>query len=248
LVVAHRGASAEVPENTLAAFERAVEVGADAVEFDVRLTRDGVAVVMHDAEVDRTTDGRGLVRDHSLAGLKRLRVRAGADRQEVPSLEEALAALSGRVAVDIEIKNIPGEPDFTADTEPVVDATLAALEAMSFAGPVLLSSFNPVALARVREVAPLTTTGLLTEFSVDADAALTFAASEGHAWVLPYVGKVREAGDGFADRVHGAGLRFGTWIVDAAAEAVALMRDGADAVATNDPAAVVAARRLSFGA
>jgi glycerophosphoryl diester phosphodiesterase len=248
-VVAHRGASAEVPENTLAAFERAVEVGADAVEFDVRLTRDGVAVVMHDPEVDRTTDGRGLVRDHSLAELKRLRVpgRAGHDDQEVPSLEEALAALSGRVAVDIEIKNIPGEPDFTADTEPVVDATLAALEAMSFAGPVLLSSFNPFALARVRDVAPLTTTGLLTEFSVGADAALTFAARERHAWVLPYVGKVREAGDGFADRVHGAGLRFGTWIVDAAAEAVALMRDGADAVATNDPAAVVAARRLSYG-
>ena len=62
--------------------------------------------------------------------------------------------------------------------------------------------------------------------------------------MLPFVGKVREAGDGFADRVHDAGLRLGTWIVDAAAEAVALMRDGVDAVATNDPAAIVAARRL----
>ena len=63
-----------------------------------------------------------------------------------------------------------------------------------------------------------------------------------------FVGKVREAGDGFPDRVHGAGLRLGTWIVDTATEAVALMRDGADAVATNDPAAVVAALRLAYGA
>ncbi len=168
--------------------------------------------------------------------------------RDVPSLEEALVALSGRVAVDIEIKNIPGEPDFTADAEPVVDATLAALGTTGFVGPVLVSSFNPLSLTRVRAAAPDISTGLLTEFSVDADAALTFAASEGHAWVLPFVGKVREAGDGFADRVHGAGLRLGTWIVDTATEAVALMRDGADAVATNDPAAVVAARRLAYGA
>ncbi|MGZ8578333.1 MAG: glycerophosphodiester phosphodiesterase, partial [Actinomycetota bacterium] len=199
-MVAHRGASAEVPENTLAAFERAVEVGADAVEFDVRLTRDGVAVVMHDADVDRTTDGRGLVRDHSLAEVKGLRALGGAEGrdQEVPSLEEALVALSGRVAVDIEIKNIPGEPDFTPDGQAVVDATLAALDATSFVGPVLVSSFNPFSLTRVREVAPGIPTGLLTEFSVDADAALAFATSQGYAWVLPFGGKVRDAGDGVA--------------------------------------------------
>src|ERR1044071_10471953 len=97
LVVAHRGASAEQPENTLRAFEAAVDLGADAVEFDVRMSADGHAVVVHDPAVDRTTDGHGLVRDLTLAELKALRVRSSrggeADQQEIPTLDETLALL-----------------------------------------------------------------------------------------------------------------------------------------------------------
>jgi glycerophosphoryl diester phosphodiesterase len=78
LVVAHRGASIEAPENTIEAFERAVDAGADAVEFDVRITADGSAVVMHDPDVDRTTDGQGRCRDMTLAEVKALRIARGA--------------------------------------------------------------------------------------------------------------------------------------------------------------------------
>src|SRR4249919_2732515 len=101
LVVAHRGASAIEAENTLPAFERAIAAGADAVEFDVRVTADGVAVVMHDGEVSRTTDGEGRVRDLTIDEVKELRVRtADGGDTEVPTLDETLRLCSGRVGVD----------------------------------------------------------------------------------------------------------------------------------------------------
>jgi glycerophosphoryl diester phosphodiesterase len=83
-VVAHRGDPSEAaPENTLAAFGSALDAGADAVEFDVRLTADGVPVVIHDAAVDRTTEGTGIVRSMTVAEVKRLRIAGG---HEIPTL------------------------------------------------------------------------------------------------------------------------------------------------------------------
>jgi len=135
LVVAHRGDSAHEAENTIPAFESAIAAGADVVEFDVRMTADDVAVVMHDPDVARTTDGAGLVRDLHLVEIKRLRIRtADGGDTEVPTLEEALRCLSGRAAADVEIKNIPGEPDFEGSRELAVEATLHALEAVGFDG------------------------------------------------------------------------------------------------------------------
>ena len=113
MVVAHRGASIEQPENTIAAFEAAIDAGADAVEFDVRMTVDGHAVVMHDADVSRTTDGNGLVSEMTLEEIRTL---------GVPTLEETLGCLAGRAAADIEIKNLPGEPGFTSDREAAAEA------------------------------------------------------------------------------------------------------------------------------
>jgi glycerophosphoryl diester phosphodiesterase len=245
LVVAHRGASAERPENTLASFERAIETGADAVEFDVRITADGHAVVLHDPDVARTTDGAGLVSDLTLEEVRALRV--GGSDERVPTLEEALRRCSGRIAVDVEIKNLPGEPGFEPDRERAVDALFDALEAEAFEGPVLVSSFNPASIAHARREQPDVPTGLLTGFAVGAHDALAAAVAAGHPWVLPFVLQVREAGEGYAAQVHQAGLRLGTWIADDPADAVALMRAGVDAVATNDPATIVAARREAFG-
>lgn len=247
-MVAHRGSSATHPENTIHAFEAAVAAGADVVEFDVRMTSDGVAVVLHDPDVSRTTDGSGLVRGLTLTQVKRLRIdSAVGDPTEVPTLEEALRCLSGRVGVDVEIKNIPGEPDYDTERQEAVEATVRALEETGFSGDVLVSSFNPMSIARSRELAPDLSTGLLTTEDVEADAALAFARSHGHPWALPFVGCVLDAGDGFVREAHGAGVRVGTWVVDDPATAVALMRSGIDAVATNDPARIVAARNEAFG-
>jgi glycerophosphoryl diester phosphodiesterase len=246
LVVAHRGASAEQPENTLRAFEAAVDLGADAVEFDVRMSADGHAVVVHDPAVDRTTDGHGLVRDLTLVELKGLRVRSpngreGGDQEEIPTLEETLALLSGRVAVDVEIKNIPGEPDHDADRQDVVDATLRALDRAGFSGAVLISSFNPSSIAHARAAAPDVPTGLLAVQAMPVVDALRLATEGGHGWVLPAARSVLEGGRDLVAAAHGAGLRLGTWIVDDPDEAARLTSWGLDAVATNDPRSIVPA-------
>ena len=246
LIVAHRGASAEEAENTLEAFDLAVAAGARAVEFDVRITADGHAVVMHDADVDRTTNGSGLVRSLTLAEVRSLRIETAAGGlARVPTLAEALASLSGRAAVDIEIKNIPGEADFDPERELAVEAVHRELDETGFVGEVIVSSFNPVSIAASRFARADVPTGLLTAPGVDATAALRFAAEQGHPWVLPFVARVLEAGPGFPDAVHEAGLSLGTWITEDPAEAVGLARSGVDAIATNDPRRIVVAIEAS---
>ena len=243
MVVAHRGASVEQPENTIEAFEAAIDAGADAVEFDVRMTADGHAVVMHDPDVSRTTDGVGLVPELTLADIRRLKISLpGGGAAGVPTLEEALECLAGRAAVDVEIKNLPGEPGFTADREQAVEATLDALDAVSFPGRVIVSSFNPASIAHSRGLRPDVPTGLLTPFDADAHDALRRAVADGHPWVLPFVLKVLEADDGFGDRVHAGGALLGVWIADDPNTARRLFEIGADAVATNDPRAIVPVR------
>lgn len=247
-MVAHRGASASHPENTVEAFEAAIQAGADAVEFDVRITADGHAVVMHDADVDRTTDGSGVVRAMDLEDLRALRIRgASQEAAAVPTLEETLSLCAGRVAVDVEVKNTPGEPDFDGNDQAAAQAAVEALDAAPFTGPAMVTSFNPWAIGWVREHAPEIVTGLLTDPSVEADVALGFAREQGHPWVLPWSNRVAEAGPEYPGRVHAAGLSLGTWVVDDPGHAVSLMRAGVDAVATNDPAAVVARRREVLG-
>jgi glycerophosphoryl diester phosphodiesterase len=202
------------------------------------MTADGHAVVMHDPDVSRTTDGTGLVSEMSLEAIRRL---------GVPTLEEALRCLSGRAAADIEIKNLPGEPGFTPDREAAVEATLAALDAVAFSGQVIVSSFNPASIAHSRALRPDVSTGLLTEYEVDADEALAQATDHGHPWVLPFVLKVLEASDGLSDRVHAGGALLGVWIADDPDTARKLFELGADAVATNDPRAIVRIREIAIG-
>jgi glycerophosphoryl diester phosphodiesterase len=240
LVVAHRGASLEQAENTLAAFDAAIEAGAGAVEFDVRVTADGHAVVMHDATVDRTTNGTGLVGEMTLEELQRLGIESGTRTERVPTLDQALRLLSGRAAVDIEIKNVPGEPDFDPERQRAVELVHATLDEVAFAGEVIVSSFNPLALVASRALRPEVATGLLTDTGVDVEAAIRFAAEQGFRWALPYVGHLRGTGDRFPVEAHRAGLLLGTWITDDPAEAVALLDAGVNAVATNDPRAVAA--------
>lgn len=108
IVVGHRGTVKFAPENTIAAFHKAVELGADLIEMDVRETKDGHLVLMHDATVNRTTDGRGAVAAMTLAEIKRLDAgswfSADFKGERVPTLKEALAAIRGRALPDIDFK------------------------------------------------------------------------------------------------------------------------------------------------
>jgi glycerophosphoryl diester phosphodiesterase len=122
--VGHRGAARFAPENTLAAFDKAIELGARVVEMDVRMTADGHFVIMHDSRVDRTTDGRGAVADLTLAEIKALDAGSWFDPafagERVPTLAEALRHVKGRAAVDIDFK--AGPDDAAARIASILDA------------------------------------------------------------------------------------------------------------------------------
>ena len=243
LVVAHRGASSAYPENTLESFQGAIEAGADVVETDVRLTADGVAVVLHDQDLARTTDGTGLVGELTLSELKRLDASGGAGpRAEIPTLREVLELVSGRAGINLEIKNIPGEVAFDSPKEAAVTAALEELERTSFSGSVLVSSFNWITIERSRELAPEIPTGFLTIAAIAPEAALVYARRHGHEFVLPSVTALVPAGEGFVRDAHDAGLRVGTWTVDDPDEARRLFEWGVDAIATNDPGSILAVR------
>ena len=159
LIIAHRGSSAHAPENTLAAFQLAAEQGADAIELDVDLTRDGHAIIMHDATIDRTTDGSGAVNALTLEEIRR--VDAGAWKsaafkgERVPLLAEVFAAVGQRVLINVEVKS-------TSLRSNGVEAKVAALvQQHDLFERVIISSFNPFALRRIKQIEPRLACGLL---------------------------------------------------------------------------------------
>jgi glycerophosphoryl diester phosphodiesterase len=241
IVVAHRGASSTHPENTLEAFEAAVALGAQVVELDVRLSSDGVPVVMHDPDVSRTTEGVGLVHEMRAEELTALRARGGSSRARVPTLRQALSLLSGRSGVAIEIKNLPGDPAYDPDHESIAEAALDEVSACSFEGPVLVVSFNPRSIAFARAAASEIVTGLLITDAVAPDDGLAHVVEHGHDLLLPGSRGLVATGARFVERAHGARVRVGTWTVDDADRFAMLLGWGVDAVATNDPAMGLAA-------
>ncbi|WP_445487654.1 glycerophosphodiester phosphodiesterase [Niallia sp. 03133] len=108
LVGAHRGASQYYPENTMLSFHKALELGADYIELDVHLTKDEVPVVIHDSTLERTTDGKGKIRDYTMEELKRFDAGSWFGKEftglEIPTLEEVLQWSKGRMGVNIELK------------------------------------------------------------------------------------------------------------------------------------------------
>ncbi len=240
VIVAHRGAPSSRPENTLASFEEALRLGARIVELDVRVSRDGVAVVMHDATVDRTTDGAGAVHELTASELTALNAGTPERPERVPTLADVLDLVGGRGAVALEIKNLPGEPGYDPVRETAVELVHAELERTGFEGPVLVLSFNPASLGASKELAPDVPTGFLTTEHLPPREALAHAAGAGHEMLLPGTRSLIPAGPGFVEEVHAAGLRVGTWTADEPREVRMLLDRGVDAVASNDPAMALA--------
>jgi glycerophosphoryl diester phosphodiesterase len=214
LVIAHRGASAAFPENTIEAFLGAAEHGADWVELDVRRTADGVLVVHHDAHLP---DGRAIVE-----------LTADELPASVPTLAAALDACAG-MGVNIEIKNNHPDPDLDPD-EWVAEQTVALLTERGGRDEVLISSFNPATLLRVRERGPHLATALLV-IEPDEDVVEVVIAA-GHSALHPY--------DWFVDielvtRCHAAGVAVNVWTVDDPERMAELLAHGVDGLCTNVP-------------
>lgn len=155
LIIAHRGASGTAPENTLAAFQKALDLGADMIELDVHLTGDDHLVVIHDPTLERTTNGAGRVIDHTLQKIRTFNAGnwfgPGFEAERVPSLQEVIELVNGRIPINIEVK-IPHYLDqaYTQKTATLLANILNQRNPFHF----LISSFDYSFLAAIHELAP----------------------------------------------------------------------------------------------
>jgi glycerophosphoryl diester phosphodiesterase len=241
-VVAHRGASASHPENTLIAFDAAVRAGADMIELDVRVTADGVPVVIHDPDLAATAEGTGLVHELTLGQIRALRAVPGpAGQTGVPTLKEALTFLQGRAAVEIDIKNDPGDPGFDGGREAAATEVVRLLDELRFRS-VLVTSTSPATVEWVKNRAPKVPTGVEIEAFEDPWRWLDYSARRGYAFLLPDAAALLKAGPELVDRAHALGIQIDAWTVDDPRGIAQLFAWGVDTVETNDPQTAVTVR------
>lgn len=216
IVVGHRGARGHAPENTLKSFAKAIEMGCQRVEFDIQLSADGMPVVIHDPMLDRTTNGRGPVRELSLAELKKLDAGEG---ESIPTLIEALRFCKGKADVQVELK----------DSEcPAVVADLLKSEWGS--EKLVVTSLEVPTLLRFAALMPGIPMGHLNN---DPNHDMVVAALEqGHRWICPRCDVVTQEGVG---RAHGAGLLVYVYHVNDRETAERTAAWGVDAIGTDFP-------------
>ena len=226
---AHRGASALYPENTLLAFQKAVELGVDGIELDVHLTRDGVPVVAHDERIDRVANGSGLIAAMTYGELARLNFGVAFPAlppQPIPTLDQVLALLSpGATLLNIELKT--DQMDYPG----LEGKTLKALEHFGMVSRTVLSSFNPATLRRLQRLAPQLQTALL--YKRPLRRPWVMAQQLGAAALHPYYrflfipGLVRRC------RQHGIALR--PWTVNEPRALRRLLSMGVEGIITDRP-------------
>jgi glycerophosphoryl diester phosphodiesterase len=232
LVVAHRGGSADAPENTLAAFRTAIAHGVTVAECDVHLSADGAVAVIHDPTLDRTTNGVGPVAAKTLAELRALDAGAWMSPafagERIPELRELLALAAGRLTLLVELKAGDG-----------LEERVTTLLASERRDDVVLTSFDPERLARAKTLLPTVPTMLLGRRRAHGPPVLIETAVELEAAA---VGVEQEGIDGpFVVAAHGAGLGVFAWTVNDADAARRLAALGVDGLITDQPDRIVAA-------
>jgi glycerophosphoryl diester phosphodiesterase len=232
LIWAHRGASGHAPQNTLAAFLLAAEMGADGIELDVHFSRDGEAVVIHDDTVDATTDGCGRVRDLTLAELQSLDAGGWFDEQfageRIPTLEQVFEQVGHRLLINVEIKVEAGYHPVDQEAE-----TVRLIEDHQLVDRVIISSFSPSSLRRVHRLNPNIALGFLY---ARPEPALLPRVLEwfgtAHQAVHPGLSMVDAQ---YVRRAHRWGKRINVWTVNEEHD-MRRMRDlGVDGIITNYP-------------
>lgn len=227
-VVGHRGAPRVAPENTPAAFRAAAVAGATWVELDVRRV-DGDLVVRHDSH-----DPSGL----ALLGQSSTALRA----QGIATLDEVLAGLPAGLGVDVELKNLPGEPDYD-ESDSLAALVAPALRAAASAGrPLMVSSFNPSTLAAAGDLLAGVALGMLHGPTLRAPAGLALARELGASVLCAHL-DAPGLDAALVAAAHAAGVAVLVWTVDDPGRARTFAAAGVDAICTNDPAGVVAALR-----
>ena len=232
LNIAHRGARDSAPENTLAAFELAIAHGADGIELDVIRCASGEIVVLHDDTIDRTTNGSGRVTEFGYDTLQQL--DAGAwfgpqfRRERIPRLNDVLDTVGGKLRINIEIKG----RSFHADD---IEAEIAQLvRARSLAASVIISSFNPWALARMKRAASELPIALL----YSRNAPLLLRRGQPRHWLRPQALHPERTlvNERYVAWAHRRSYRVNVWTVNEPEEMRRLIAFGVDGIITDRPA------------
>lgn len=229
LILGHRGAPYEAPENTFGSFRLALEQGADGVELDVQRSADGAPVVIHDLTLERTTDGTGEVRVHGWAELARLHAGPGEPLRRLGEVADWAAGAGAWLNVEIKAEGVEA-------------ATLGSLERAGMLERTLVSSFLPTVVLEVGKLAPRVRRAVVTEFW-DAEVA-EIVRDSGAGGVCIHKGLATPAR---LREMEAMGLSVVVWTVDEPEEIRAVLRAGVAAVITNYPARGVAARREVLG-
>jgi len=215
LRIGHRGARAYAPENTFASFNKALEIGIDAIELDVRKTKDNQLVVIHDADVKRTTNGEGLVSELMLKEIKGLDAGSG---EKIPTLEETFDFLDKKVKMFVELKETGIEKE-----------VLSMVQEKGLKKNVVIVSFLEDALKKVRELDKDTETGLIyAKHKNPLKAALELKAN----YILALYRFMHTAN---VEKAHECGLKVIVWTINSLQEAEEYAKKGVDGIASDKP-------------
>jgi len=234
VIVAHRGASASAPENTLAAFQRAIDDGADAIELDVRFSKDRELMVFHDSRLEGKSSGLGYARDATRDELSSLRIVQGrgrrVTRETIPTLSEVFELCGGRVGLNVEIKT-----DRTGRREAeIVDRCCALIKKYNLKRSVLVTSFHHRFIKHLKRHYPGIPGGLLVHpLKHTARASIRLAVQLRIEYLI--FGRVTLR-NFVVRKAHERHLLVGEFTVNTARRFERALRYGVDAVITNDPA------------
>ena len=225
-IMGHRGAPADEPENTLRSFARALAVGVAAVELDVQLTKDGRLAVIHDETLDRTTNGKGRVKDFTLAELKRLDAGRG---EPVPSLEEVFDLVQGKANLLVELK------------QPEAAGALLDFfqERRAFEFATIISFWHP-AVKALKKAEPRLNTGVLM-VGCPADPVGLARAADADALVLQYAYVTPE----LVAAAHQQDIRVIVWNIDDPEILKPYLAMNLDAICTNRPQEIINYLKMS---
>jgi glycerophosphoryl diester phosphodiesterase len=215
LRIGHRGARAYEPENTLRSYKKALEIGVDAVELDVRKTKDNQLVVIHDGDVKKTTNGKGLVSELTLKQIKEFSTEKG---EKIPTLKEALDFLDKKVKILIELKE-----------EGVEEKVLSLVREVGLQKNVIIVSFIEDALRKVRELDKEVETGLIyAKHKNPIKSALDLKAQ----YLVAFYRFTHTAN---VQKAHENGLKVIVWTVNKPEEVTEYVKKGVDGIASDKP-------------
>jgi glycerophosphoryl diester phosphodiesterase len=238
VIFGHRGASAHAPENTLASFRLAAQQGAEAVELDAKLTTDGEVFVFHDLSLQRTTDGKGMVKDIRFAQLRELDAgswfSAEFAGEKIPTLGEVFEGVGKNLFINIELTN------YASPRDGLPDEVVKLVKQHGMENRVLFSSFNPFNLSRVRRLLPGAKVGILAWRGFKGGFQRGFIGR----WFSPEFvhPELRDVNEKYIQHEHASGRRVNVWTVNQAEDLQRLFQWKADGVFTDDPALAVGIR------